>query len=327
MKRLQQSWGDWSLLTLLLLPFAALFCLLVYIRRQCYRCGLLRSAGLSVPVIIVGNLTVGGTGKTPVVVWLAKWLRDKGLRPGILTRGYGGKSIAWPLRVEPDTAVSDAGDEALLLRRRANCPVYAGPDRLQAGRRLLAEQDCDIIICDDGLQHYALQRNLELLVIDGERRFGNGLCLPAGPLREPTRRLRSMDLLITNGPAGPGEYSMQVAGDLAVSVNGRQPSRPLSSFAGTRVEALAGIGNPERFFRMLESVGVKISRHAFPDHHPFRMEDLRPFTGSAVLMTEKDALKCDAFAGDNVWYIPAAAHFDPTFTQRLELLIDRLIHG
>ena len=214
-----------------------------------------------------------------------------------------------------------------MLRRRTGCPVYAGPDRVSTGRRLLSEQPCDILICDDGLQHYALQRDLELLVIDGERRFGNGLCLPAGPLRETTKRLHSVDLLIANGPARTGEYAMRVSGEQALAVNGSQPGRPLHSFSGKAVEAIAGIGNPERFFRLLESVGVKITRHPFPDHHPFRAEDLRPFSGRTVLMTEKDAVKCAAFAGDDVWYVPADAHFDNSFIQRLELLIDRLIHG
>ena len=192
-QRIQQSWGGWGPLTLLLLPLSALYCLIVVLRRQLYRLGVLSSSKLAVPVLIVGNLTVGGTGKTPLVVWLAQRLRQHGLHPGILTRGYGGCSRQWPLRIEFDTPVAQAGDEALLLYRRTGCPVYAGPDRVLAGRRLLAEQDCDILICDDGLQHYALQRDLELLVIDGERRFGNGLCLPAGPLRETHNRLHSVD--------------------------------------------------------------------------------------------------------------------------------------
>jgi len=314
-------------LTLLLLPLAALFCLLASVRRQLYRQGLMPSSKLAVPVVIVGNLTVGGTGKTPVVVWLARWLQCRGLRAGILTRGYGGQSKVWPLRVEPDTPVTQAGDEALLLRRRTGCPVYAGPDRVQAGRQLLAEQGCDILICDDGLQHYALQRDLELLVIDGERRFGNGLCLPAGPLRETRKRLNSVDLLITNGNALAGEHPLRVSGDMALAVNGMRPHRSLASFAGQSVEAIAGIGNPERFFRLLESHGVRINRHSFPDHHPFRPADLEPFAGTTVLMTEKDAVKCVAFAGDDVWYVPAEAHFNKPFTQRLRLLIDRLIHG
>ena len=326
-QRIQLSWDRWGPLTLVLLPLAGLYCLIVVLRRLLYRCGLLPSARLQVPVVIVGNLSVGGTGKTPLVVWLANWLRGRGLKPGILTRGYGGQAKSWPLRVEPDTPVVQTGDEALLLRRRTGCPVYAGPDRAQAGRRLLAEQDCDILICDDGLQHYALQRDLELMVIDGERRFGNGLCLPAGPLRETRGRLRDVDLLIANGQAGLGEHPMQVSAARAVAVNGALADRPLESFAGRSVEAVAGIGNPERFFRLLESHGVRINRHSFPDHHPYRPEDLLPFTGRTVLMTEKDAVKCAAFAGDDVWFVPAEARFDKPFIQQLTLLIDRLIHG
>jgi len=260
-------------------------------------------------------------------VWLAHWLRSRGLKPGILTRGYGGQAKSWPLRVEPDTPVVQAGDEALLLRRRTGCPVYAGPDRAQAGRRLLAEQECDILLCDDGLQHYALQRDLELLVIDGERRFGNGLCLPAGPLRETRSRLRSVAMLIANGKAGPGEHPMRVSAARAVSINGKLTDRALESFAGRSVEAVAGIGNPERFFRLLESQGVRINRHSFPDHHPYRPEDLAPYAGRTVMMTEKDAVKCAAFAGDDIWYVPAEAHFDKPFMQQLALLIDRLIDG
>jgi len=326
-RRIQRSWGGWGPLTLLLLPLAGLYCLIVVLRRWLYRRGLIRSTRLAVPVVIVGNLSVGGTGKTPVVIWLAHWLRERGLRPGILTRGYGGQSENWPLRVEPDTPAAQAGDEAVLLRRRTGCPVYAGPERARVGLRLLAEQDCDILICDDGLQHYALQRDLELLVVDGERRFGNGLCLPAGPLREPRRRLRSVDLRIVNGEARAGEHPMRVSGETALPVNGAAPARSLDSFAGETVEAVAGIGNPERFFRLLESRGVRINRHGFPDHHPFRAEDLAPFAGRTVLMTEKDAVKCAAFAGDHVWYVPADAHFDEPFIQQLTLLIDRLIHG
>lgn len=327
MKRIEQSWYSWSPLTLLLLPLSVIFCLLVALRQRLYRLGLIKSHRLAVPVIVVGNITVGGTGKTPVVIWLARWLRERGLRPGVITRGYTGQSAHWPRRVEPDTPALEVGDEALLLRRRGHCPVYAGPKRIQSGRQLLAEHPCDIIIADDGLQHYALQRDLELAVIDGERRFGNGLCLPAGPLRETQQRLNRVDLILVNGRAGQGEHPMRVIGDQAISVNGRQQTRPLKAFAGKSVAAVAGIGYPERFFSMLESAGVKITRHLFPDHHLFNREDLAPFEGQTVLMTEKDAVKCEAFAGDDVWYVPADAHFETTFTQQLELLIDRLTHG
>ena len=327
MKRIERIWQGWGPFTLLLLPLSAVYCALTALRRLCYRLGLLRSVKLPVPVIVVGNISVGGTGKTPVVVWLAQWLAARGLSPGILTRGYGGGSTQWPRRVEADTPAQEVGDEAVLLARRTTCPVYAGPGRVETARRLLSEQTCDIILSDDGLQHYALQRDLELAVIDGERRFGNGLCLPAGPLRETTSRLHQVDLILTNGQAQVGELPFRVYGDQAWPVNGKGSARPLSDFSGRRVAAVAGIGNPERFFRMLESIGVKISRHVFPDHHPFRPEDLTSLVGIPVLMTEKDAVKCEGFAGEDVWFVPADAHFDKNFTNQLELLIDRLIHG
>ncbi|MEN8178376.1 MAG: tetraacyldisaccharide 4'-kinase [Pseudomonadota bacterium] len=328
MNRIEQIWNGWGLFTLLLLPLSALYCLLVAVRRRLYRLGLLNSGKLPAPVIVVGNISVGGTGKTPVVVWLARWLLEKGFSPGIVTRGYGGESAHWPRQVTADTQASQVGDEAVLLYRRTSCPVYAGPDRFKTGQRLLAEQDCNIIISDDGLQHYALSRDLELAVIDGERRFGNGLCLPAGPLREQKSRLHKVDLILTNGTAQEGEQPFQVSGTqvLAVNDSGGEP-QPLSSFAGKHVEAVAGIGNPERFFSMLESIGVKISRHVFPDHHPFSPNDLASFAGNTVLMTEKDAVKCEAFAANDVWFVPADAHFNENFTNQLELSIDRLIHG
>jgi len=328
LKRIEQIWHGWGPLTLLLLPLSGLYCLLVALRRLAYRLDLIPRHRLPVPVIVVGNITVGGTGKTPVVVWLARWLVDQGHSPGIITRGYGGGSAHWPRRVEPDTSAAEVGDEAVLLARRTACPVYAGPDRVASARLLLAEHACDLIISDDGLQHFALERDLELAVIDGQRRFGNGLCLPAGPLRERQARLRQVDLILNNGgPARAGELTFRVSGERLLPVNRRQASRPLSELVGARVEAVAGIGNPERFFGMLESIGVKITRHAFPDHHPFGAEDLAPFAGRPVIMTEKDAVKCEDFAGDDVWFVPADAYFDENFTNQLKLLIDRLLHG
>ncbi len=327
MIRIEQIWNGWGPITLLLLPLSALFCVLVVVRRGCYRLGLMSSGKLPVPVIVVGNISVGGTGKTPVVVWLAHWLRMKGYNPGIITRGYAGGSDHWPRQVGADTPASEVGDESVLIHRRTACPVYAGPDRFKTAQRLLVEQDCNIIISDDGLQHYAMHRDLELAVIDGERRFGNGLCLPAGPLREGRKRLKNVDMILANGPAQTGEHPFRVVGSQALSVNQRLEPRPLSAFLGKNIEAVAGIGNPERFFSMLESIGVKITRHAFPDHHPFTPGDIEPFMGNTVLMTEKDAVKCEAFAGDDVWFVPADAMFDNNFTQQLELLINRLIHG
>jgi tetraacyldisaccharide 4'-kinase len=327
LKPLDHYWNGWHLLTLLLLPLSAIFCLLVTLRRRLYRWGVLGSTRLEVPVVVIGNLSVGGTGKTPLAIWLVQWLRSRGLSPGIITRGYGGQAGHWPQRVEADSPPTQVGDEAVLLSRRGGCPVYAGPDRIRSARALLSEQPCDIIISDDGLQHYAMQRDLELVVIDGERRFGNGLCLPAGPLREPASRLKSVDLVLINGNPRPGESAMQVSGGQLLPVNGTRPPGLLADLQGREVEAVAGIGNPERFFHMLEAAGLFINRHRFPDHHPFTAEDLAAFSGKTVIMTEKDAVKCGAFANDQVWYVPADAEPDQDFVQQLEALIDRLIHG
>ncbi len=327
MNAIEASWRGWSTLTLLLLPLSALFCLLSAIRRIFYRIGLLPVVRLDVPVIVVGNITVGGTGKTPMVVWLAEKLREWGFKPGIVTRGYGGKALQWPCEVTPGSLAKEVGDEALLLRRRTGCPVFAGPDRPQAAQQLLAAHQCDLIISDDGMQHYAMARDLEIAVIDGKRRFGNGLCLPAGPMRETRQRLAATDLVIVNGAAKPQEYHMQLKLTEALVLNGGGESRGLSTFAAERVHAIAGIGHPERFFDMLQEQGLDIERHPFPDHHAFSADDLRPFSAHTVLMTEKDAVKCEQFAQPGHWYVPAVAVVGEDFESALMALIRRLKDG
>ncbi|MCU7945366.1 MAG: tetraacyldisaccharide 4'-kinase, partial [Candidatus Thiodiazotropha sp. (ex Cardiolucina cf. quadrata)] len=267
MKSIEASWNGWHLLTLLLLPLSGLFCLLSTIRRLFYRIGWLPVRTVDVPVIVVGNISVGGTGKTPLVIWLANRLVDWGFKPGIITRGYGGKSDHWPREVATESLAEEVGDEAILLKRRTGCPVYAGADRPAVAAQLLSEHACNIIISDDGLQHYGLNRELEIAVVDGVRRFGNGLCLPAGPLRETPKRLAKVDLVIINGKPKQGEHSMYVAGVDAHSLDGRSESRKLTTFSDAKVHAIAGIGYPERFFSMLEANGLKLERHAFPDHY------------------------------------------------------------
>jgi len=323
---IQRAWQGWRPLTLLLLPLSGLYCLLAALRRLAYVLGLRRTRRLGVPVVVVGNITVGGTGKSPLVIWMARRLVEMGHRPGIITRGYGGSSETWPREVTAQSSAGEVGDEAVMLRRRTGCPVYAGPSRWEAGTRLLAEHDCDIILSDDGLQHTALARDLEIAVIDGERRFGNGLCLPAGPLREPTGRLRRVDLVIVNGRAKAGEYSMQVRGREAVPLGGGE-ARALTDFAGEKLHAIAGIGRPERFFDMLFGAGLKPTCHAFADHHPYRAEELARFGHETVLMTEKDGVKCEMFARPNHWYIPATAEPDTGFQAAFETLIKRLADG
>ncbi|MET0026526.1 MAG: tetraacyldisaccharide 4'-kinase [Candidatus Thiodiazotropha sp.] len=324
----EAAWDDRrSLLPILLLPLSGLFCLVSFLRRRLYRWGLLKRERVEVPVIIVGNLSVGGTGKTPLVIWLVRTLRSMGFTPGIITRGYGGQSESWPVEVTAQSSAEEVGDEAVLLKRQSDCPVYAAPRRIEAARQLLSEQNCDVIVSDDGLQHYALHRDLEIVVIDGYRRFGNGYCLPAGPLRELPSRLKQVDLVIVNGDAGPDEFAMQVAGDMACALDGRQAPKSLVDFASEPVHAVAGIGRPERFFAMLEAAGLQLHRHPFPDHHAYREADLQPFAGETVLMTEKDAVKCESFANERYWYVPAEARVDPGFEKQLKLLMRRLRNG
>ena len=323
MRPLDRYWETRNWLSILLLPLAALYCLAAGLRAAAYRAGMLVSRSLPVPVIVVGNISVGGTGKTPLVVWLGRYLRSHGRRPGILTRGYGGGARDWPQEVRPGSDPRDLGDEPVLLARRSGCPVVAGPDRLEGARVLLDRHGCDLIICDDGLQHYALNRDIEIAVVDGDRRLGNGFCLPAGPLRERGSRLAQVDLVVVNGSAGEREMGMELRADRAVRLADQFNVQPLTEFRGQEVAALAGIGNPGRFFRMLRRFGLTIREYPFPDHHPFRPEDLAPFGDMAVLMTEKDAVKCEGFAGPRCWYVPVDAEPAPAFARRL----DRLLTG
>jgi tetraacyldisaccharide 4'-kinase len=308
------------------LPLTGLFCLLVFLRRYFYRLGWLSSRRLPVPVIIVGNISVGGTGKTPLVVWVTQRLMQMGFKPGILLRGYGGRGSGTSQEVTAESVATEVGDEAVLIKRHLACPVFIGRDRAEAGERLLSNYACDLIVSDDGLQHYALQRDLEIVVVDGERRFGNGLCLPAGPLRESVCRLKRVDLVIVNGRGRQGEFSFRVGGNQAVPLGGGD-ARSLSSFTGERVEALAGIGHPERFFEMLRQAGLAPVCHAFPDHHPYQAEELRRFSDATVLMTEKDGVKCELFAPPNSWYVSASAEPDTAFQAAFETKIRRLIDG
>ncbi|MBZ0071263.1 MAG: tetraacyldisaccharide 4'-kinase [Gammaproteobacteria bacterium] len=315
---LDHIWYGRSAWAWALLPLSGLYRAVVGARRLTYRVGIRKAQRLAVPVIVVGNLTVGGTGKTPLVTWLAQFLRAHGYRPGLVARGYGGRARHWPQQVRPDSDPATVGDEPVLLARATGCPMAVAPDRVAAARALLAHSDCDVIISDDGLQHHALDRDVEIVVIDGVRRFGNGHCLPAGPLREPARRLAEVGLVVSNGPAQAGEFAMlvQVTGARNL-VSGEQ--RPLVAFRGTDLHAVAGIGRPERFFGALREQGLDIQAHAFPDHHRFRAEELA-FPGS-VLMTEKDAVKCQAFAQPSFWVVGTRIELDPAFGARvLELL-------
>lgn len=313
---LQRVWYQRARGGFVLVPLAWLFAVVVALRRWLYGAGVLRSFDVGRPVIIVGNLTIGGTGKTPLTLWLAERFGERGKRVGIAMRGYGASSSA-PRLVTLPTTTTDVGDEALLVACRNVALVAVGHDRV-AVARLLVEQGCDLIIADDGLQHLRLQRQFEIAVIDAERGFGNGRLLPAGPLREPTARLHSVDAVIINGTttAVHGMHMTLDARD-AISLADGRTRRPLSAFAGARVHAVAAIGNPGRFFSTLRAHGLAPIEHPFPDHAALRPEDIVFEDALAVLMTEKDAVKCAASADARHWFVPVFASFSQTDAARL----------
>lgn len=322
--RLQQAWYTPGGAPWWLLPLSFLFRGVVNLRRVLYRRGLLTVWHPGVPVIVVGNISVGGTGKTPLVVWLAQRLRAHGYRPGIVTRGYGGKAQDWPRSVTPHSDPALVGDEPVLLAQRCDCPIVAAPDRVAAVRHLLEATDCNVVISDDGLQHYRLGRDIEIIVIDGIRRFGNGACLPAGPLREPPQRLTEADFVVVNGgPPAPGEFGMQLRAGMAIPLVGGE-RKPLGAFSGQRVHAVAGIGNPQRFFDTLQGQGLEVIPHPFPDHHPYQARDLVFDDDFPVLMTEKDAVKLRPYAGAGQWYVPVDADMPPELEAALMQRLERI---
>ena len=295
-------------------PLASVYGVLVGLRRRAYRAGWLQAQRVGRPVVVVGNLTVGGTGKTPLTVWLARELAGAGLRAGIVSRGYGGRSHGGPRPVHPGTDWHEVGDEALILARRSGCPTMVGADRVAAARALAAQ--VEVILADDGLQHLRLARDCEIVVIDAMRGFGNGRLLPAGPLREPAARLLQADAVVVNGcseaggPAAglaPAPLGMALVAHEAVAIGGQAAARPLADFRGQRVHAVAGIGNPARFFALLRAHGLEICEHPFPDHYPLAPAQLQFADEAPVLMTEKDAVKCASFADPRLWYVPVAA--------------------
>ncbi|MCX8301970.1 tetraacyldisaccharide 4'-kinase [Enterobacter pseudoroggenkampii] len=301
-------WSGESPLWLLLLPLSWLYGLVSGTIRLLYRLGLKRAWRAPVPVVVVGNLTAGGNGKTPVVIWLVEQLQKRGIRPGVVSRGYGGKAARYPLLLTSETTTAEAGDEPVLIFQRTGAPVAVSPVRSDAVQALLAEHAVQIIITDDGLQHYALARDKEIVVIDGVRRFGNGWWLPAGPMRERASRLKSVDAVIVNGgEAKTGEIPMHLQPGLAINlVTGERRSvAELPSLV-----AMAGIGHPPRFFATLEQCGARLEKRVPLADHQALVEgqvDALTVPGQALIMTEKDAVKCRAFAKDNWWYLPVDA--------------------
>jgi len=315
---LADRWYSRNPLATTLRPLSWLYRLLIAARRGAYGLGLYHIARLAVPVIVVGNITVGGTGKTPFVIWLAALLAREGYAPGIVARGYRGQARHWPQQVRPDADPVMVGDEALVLARRCACPVAVGPDRVVAAEALLRYHRCDIIISDDGLQHHALGRDIEIVMVDGVRRFGNGYCLPAGPLREPVKRLEAADfVVVTGGAALRHEYPMTLHATAIRNVRHDSQAYAPGQFPHRRVHAVAGIGHPARFFRQLKQLDFGLVEHAFADHHDFSPADLAFADDLPVVMTEKDAVKCRRFCHDNCWYLAVDARPDERLEARL----------
>jgi len=311
-------WSGESPLWLLLLPLSWLYGLVSGLIRLSYKVGLKRAWRAPVPVVVVGNLTAGGNGKTPVVIWLVEQLTRRGIRVGVVSRGYGGKAERYPLLLTPQTTTAEAGDEPVLIFQRTGAPVAVSPVRSEAVQALLNQTDVQIVITDDGLQHYALARDKEIVVIDGVRRFGNGWWLPAGPMRERASRLRAVDAVIVNGgTAQAGEIPMQLRPGLAVNLlTGER--RDVAELPG--LVAMAGIGHPPRFFSTLEACGARLlNRVPLADHQALSLSQVAGFTvpGQTLIMTEKDAVKCRSFARDNWWYLPVDAELQGEQPERL----------
>ena len=310
---IEKSWYRKSFLLYFLWPFSLIYRIVIELRKSAYRVGILRSFDVGVPVVVVGNLTVGGTGKTPLVAELVRLLSREGYSPGIVSRGYKAQIPKHPYLLVGKESPALVGDEPLLLYEKTNRPVMIDPNRVRACRELVDKCEVDIVVSDDGLQHLRMERSVEIVVVDGCRRFGNDQLLPAGPLREHQKCLVTSDFIVTNGGnARSGEYQMRTSIKYAVRlVDGER--RDLSCFSSQKIHVVTGIGNSESFFSELEAVGIQFFRRCFPDHHSYRPSDLRGLTSQKVLMTSKDAVKCRQFSGPDWWVVPQEVEIDNAF--------------
>ena len=328
MSSLESCWYRPSKIVWLLLPLSWLYCLITVLRRRLYQLNIKKSYAANVPVVVVGNIVAGGSGKTPLLIALCEFVRLRGYKAGVVSRGYGG-SFTGIKQVTRNDSAELVGDEPLMIYLRTAVPVVVAADRVAAVDYLLVNNNCDIVFSDDGLQHYRMQRKLELAVVDAERQFGNGFCIPAGPLREKISRLDDVDITIYNGRPGAGgtakmsgkvDYSYQ----LKIAKIQRLDSdecRDLSSFIGSKIHAVAGIGNPARFFSQLESLGLSVDSHAFPDHYQYRQEDFSDWSSDCIMMTEKDAVKCRHLTLTDAWVITVDAELSIDLNNRLENIL------
>ena len=318
---LNQLWYHHQRLALLFWPLSFLYCLVIRLRRWLYQQGILKPEKLPVPVIVVGNLTAGGTGKTPLVLWLAAFLQKAGYQPGIICSGYGGNTTAQPRTVVPGSDPADVGDESVLLAARSGCPVIACRNRLAAAKMLLQQCNCDVVLSDDGLQHYRLQRDIEILLLDAARGLGNGYCLPAGPLREPASRLQTVDLVVSKGQSPLANWCMLARCHRAYAISAPETAISLQALQPRTVRAIAGLANPQSFFDCLRAAGLELVENAFPDHHQYAASELEFGDDLAVLMTEKDAVKCRFLQRENYWAVPLDIEMNDNFGKTLLALL------
>ncbi len=319
---IDKLWYSKNILSIFLWPLSWLFRFAVFIRRTYYQ--LFRSrAGLEhVKIIIVGNITVGGAGKTPFVAYLARLFQENEFKVGIVARGYGRTNENNLIEVLNDSDASEVGDEALMLKQQVSCPVAVAAERHHVANYLSEKYHLDVIISDDGLQHYKLPRDYEIVIVDGEREFGNDYCLPAGPLREPISRLNHVDLVISNGENGAYEYQYKIRYSKVLSLNNSAEAVTLEQFADGKVHAVAGIGHPNRFFKILENAGIRVIPHAFPDHHAYSQSDITFNDDLPVIMTVKDVVKCKKFNVENVWYLPITIEPNESLEKHIKELIE-----
>lgn len=310
-------WQQKNIVSYALLPFSFIYRGLVGVRKFYYR--LFPGKKFSVPIIVVGNITVGGAGKTPLVIYLAELLGNEGYKPGIVSRGYGGKSKNYPLLVTPASRIEEVGDEALLIASRTQYPVVVAPDRVAAVNKLHLEKKCDVVISDDGLQHYALLRDIEIVVVDAEFGFGNKFCLPAGSLRETVNKLKNVDFVIKNYNVDwtGDEYSMILDPFVVYNLKNPTITKKITDFKNRTVHAFAGIGNPRRFFQTLRQYNINVIEYPLPDHYIFQPTDFLFADDASIIMTEKDAVKCKTIAGENFWYLKIAAKLSDKFNMQI----------
>ncbi|MDQ8038796.1 MAG: tetraacyldisaccharide 4'-kinase [Rickettsiella sp.] len=311
-------WKNKNFIAYLLWPFSLLYRLIIFFRGKLYQFHIKKITLFSVPIIVIGNITVGGSGKTPLLIEIAQFLKNKGWRPGVISRGYMGKTDHYPCRVHMNSNPREVGDEPLLIAQATGCPTLVDPERSRGIKTLLGKTNCNIVLSDDGLQHLALGRDIEIAVVDGQRRFGNGFCLPAGPLREPLSRLKKVDFIVSKGKAAKlNEYEMLLIPDHFYQLIQPQNKKNLGFFYGKKLHVVAGIGNPDQFFSSLRTLGLTFIEHPFPDHHFFKPNDFNYGNEAIIIMTEKDAVKCTGLVDTRLWCLRSKTKLDESFFDAL----------